>query len=130
VAVYVDTSALVKLVVAEPGSDALRAWLAAADRVLVASDVVRTELVRAVRRGVPDRAVQARTVLDSITLMTVTAATIEAAARLDPASLRTLDAVHLASAMALGDDLDGLLTYDERLADAARAHGVQPIAPA
>lgn len=127
---YLDTSALVKLVVAEAETDALLAWLLGADRRPVACDLVRTELLRAVRRTAPDRAVQARAVLDRLTLLTVTAATFEAAGRLDPPALRSLDAVHLASALAIGDELDAVVTYDDRLADAAHAHGLPVVAPA
>ena len=128
-AFYVDTSALVKLVVAEPETAALRSWLAAADRDLVASDLVRTELVRAVRRAVPDRARLARQVLESVTLVQITSAVFEAAGRLDPLELRSLDAVHLASALDLGDDLEGVVTYDERLAAAAAVNGVAVSSP-
>lgn len=85
--------------------------------------------MRAVRRSAPDRVVQARAVLDSITLVDVGTQTFEQAGRLDPALLRTLDAVHLAAAIELGDDLDGIVTYDERLAEAARFHGVPTSAP-
>ena len=126
---FLDTSALAKLVVAEPESDALRTWLLADDRGPVACDLARTELLRAVRRVAPDRAVRAREVLDRVTLLTVTSATFDAAGRLDPPALRTLDAVHLAAALVLGDDLDGLVSYDQRLADAARLHGVAVLAP-
>lgn len=126
---YLDTSALVKLVVTEAETPALRSWLVEAERSPVSSDLARTELLRAVRRAAPDRAVQARTVLDSITLLEVTTPIFEAAGRLNPTSLPTLDAVHLAAALALGDDLDSLVTYDDRLAAAARANGVATTAP-
>jgi hypothetical protein len=129
VAFYIDTSALVKLVVAESGTTALRSWMQAADRDLVASDLVRSELMRAVRRFVPDRALLAREVLDSITLIEVTTAIFAAAGRLDPPVLRSFDAIHLAAALDLDDDLDGLVTYDDRLADAATANGVAVVAP-
>jgi hypothetical protein len=129
VAHYLDTSALVKLVVAEEETPALRAWLAAADRVPVSCDLARTELVRVVRRAAPDHLVQARAVLDSITLLEVTAPTFEEAGRLDPTLLRSLDAIHLAAALSLGDDLDTIVTYDDRLARAARANGVATSAP-
>lgn len=129
-AYYLDTSALAKLVVAEVETGALRRWLSEADRVPVSCDLARTELLRAVRRAAPDRILDARAVLDSVTLTTMTAALLEEAGRLDPTSLRSLDAIHLASALNLGDDLEGLLTYDERLADAARRSGVTVIAPA
>lgn len=79
VAYYLDTSALVKLVVAEAETDALRAWLAAADRAPVSSDLARTELMRAVRRAASDRAVRARDVLDAVTLVEVSTAVCEEA---------------------------------------------------
>jgi predicted nucleic acid-binding protein len=129
VAFYVDTSALVKLVVAEAESPALRSWFGAEDRDLVASDLVRTELMRVVRRAAPDRALLARQVLESITLIAISTAVFDAAGRLDPVELRTLDAVHLAAALELGDDLEGVVTYDERLADAATAHGIVIVGP-
>jgi hypothetical protein len=130
VAHYLDTSALVKLVVAEAQTAALRAWLGEADRGPVAANLARTELLRAVRRVAPDRVLQARAVLDSITLTEVTAALFEQAARLDPTALGSLDAIHLAAALDLGDDLDGLVTYDDRLADAARLNGISVTTPA
>lgn len=73
---------------------------------------------------------QARTVLDSITLITVATTTFEEAGRLDPTVLRTLDAVHLAAALELGDDLESMVTYDDRLAHAARANGILVTSPA
>jgi predicted nucleic acid-binding protein len=130
VAYYVDTSALVKLVVAETETEALRTWIGRERGDLVACDFTRAELMRAVRRSAPDRVGQARAVLDSITLIDLTSETFEAAGRLDPAVLRTLDAIHLVVALELGDDLDGLVAYDERLADAARGHGITVLAPA
>lgn len=128
-AFYIDTSALVKLVVAEAETDALRSWLAAASRDPVACDLARTELLRAVRRAAPDRVVDARAVLEAVTLVEVTTAIFEEAGRVDPAVLRTLDAVHLAAALDLGDDLDGLVTYDERLAAASEANGIAVTSP-
>lgn len=126
---YLDTSALVKLVVAEAESEALRTWIGTGSPTLVSSDFARTELLRAVRRVAADRAVQARAVLDSVTLIAVRTATFEAAGQLDPEILRTLDAIHLAIALELGDDLDGVVTYDERLADAAQSHGIAVVTP-
>ncbi|MDO8389052.1 MAG: type II toxin-antitoxin system VapC family toxin [Actinomycetota bacterium] len=128
-AYYVDTSALTKLVVAEPETKALRAWFAAADRQPVASDLTRTELLRAVRRAAPGRMVHARAVLDSLVLLQATTDTFEAAALLDPTLLRTLDAIHLATALTLGDELEGLVAYDDRLAHAAQALGILVLHP-
>lgn len=126
---YLDTSALVKLVVAEPETFALRDWLLSAERHPVSCDLTRTELLRAVRRAVPERAAQARAVLASITLIQIPGSTYDSAGRLDPTILRSLDAVHLAAALALGDELDSVVTYDDRLAEAARLNGVQVTSP-
>jgi uncharacterized protein len=127
---YLDTSALVKLVVAEAETEALRAWIDEADDELVSSDLARTELLRAVRRAAPDRLVRAREVLDAVTLIDVTTAIFEGAARIDPPALRTLDAIHLAVALDLGDDLRSFVTYDDRLSDAATSNGVVTVRPA
>jgi predicted nucleic acid-binding protein len=128
-AYYLDTSALVKFVVAEPESGALREWASAPNRRVVSSDLARTELVRAVRRASPHLAARARAVLDSLVLLRVTAETFEGAGRIDPPSLRSLDVLHLAGALGLGDELDGLVTYDDRLGEAAAALGIPVLAP-
>ena len=126
---YLDTSALVKLVVAEDETAALRAWLGAEERLPVACDLSRAELMRAVRRAGPDRVVRAREVLDSIALLDLPTPLFEDAGRLDPTMLRTLDAIHLAAALDLGDDLQAIVTYDDRLAEAARSNGVAVLSP-
>ncbi len=127
---YLDTSALVKLVVAEPETVALREWLADAERLPVSCDLTRTELTRAARRLIPDRLLDARAVLDAVTLLELTPAVFEQAGRLDPAIKCSPCAIHLAAALMLGDDLEGLVTYDDRMADAARANGIAVVAPA
>lgn len=127
---YLDTSALVKLVVAEPETVALREWLADAERLPVSCDLTRTELTRAARRLIPDRLLDARAVLDAVTLLELTPAVFEQAGRLDPAITCSPCAIHLAAALMLGDDLEGLVTYDDRMADAARANGIAVVAPA
>ncbi len=126
---YLDTSAFVKLVVAEEDSAALRAWALDPGVRLVASDLLRTEALRAARRHSPAALLQTRALLEAMTLMVVTANVCERAAELDPMILRNLDALHLASALALGDDLQAVVTYDDRLAQACAAHGVPVIAP-
>lgn len=128
-AFYLDTSAAVELVVAEVGSSALRTWLVKATVPIVSSDLLRTELLRATRRGAPDQMQQARAVLDSVVLITLSTALFERAGDLEPERLRTLDALHLAAALDLGDDLDGIITYDDRLSSAATALGISVIAP-
>lgn len=127
-AFYADTSALVKLVMLEPETPAMLSWIAAEDPSLASSDLTRTEL-RAVRRARADRAVEARAVLGTLALIQAPTHLFETAGRLDPPGLRTLDALHPATALELGDDLEGLVAYDDRLAEAARAHGIAVIAP-
>lgn len=128
---YADTSALAKLVVPEAETEALRTWIMRAAVELASSDLARTELIRAVRRADVDAAAaeRARDVLARITLISATAEVFDRAGLLDPESLRSLDAVHLASALALGDSLEGIVTYDERLAAAAHAAGIAVLAP-
>ena len=128
-AFYVDTSAAVKLVVAERGSSALTRWSVEHERELLSSDLLRTELLRAVRRGAPAEMERARAVLDSLTLVTMPTSTFERAAELEPDLLRSLDALHLAAALELGDELDGLVAYDERLSEAAKRYGITVVAP-
>ena len=126
---YLDTSAAAKLVVAEPESAALRHYVTRRGRTLFTSDLTRTELVRAVRRVDPTLAVAARDVLDAVTITTMSTDTFERAALLEPVTMRSLDALHLAAALALGDDLGAVITYDDRLAEAARAAGLHTVAP-
>lgn len=128
-AFYLDTSAAVKLVVAERGSTALLRWVAERQDRIVSSDLLRTELLRATRRGAPAQMERARAVLESIMVMTLVSSIFERAGELEPDLLRSLDALHLAAALDLGDDLEGIVTYDERLAEAAHNYGVPVVAP-
>ncbi|MXY77172.1 MAG: type II toxin-antitoxin system VapC family toxin [Acidimicrobiia bacterium] len=126
---YLDTSAAVKLVFAEPESAAMRRWsVGAGDRVL-SSDLLRTELLRVTRRVDPEHLGQARALLDSLVLLSLSASVCERAAVLEPVMLRSLDALHMAAALELGDDLEGVVTYDRRLGEGARAVGVRVVAP-
>ncbi len=126
---YLDTSAAVKLVLSEPSSRAMVAWARGNAERVVSCDLLRTELLRATRRGAPDHMPRARAILDSITLLSLPSTTFERAAELEPAVLRSLDSVHLAAALELGDELDGMVTYDDGLAAAAALHGVTVVAP-
>ncbi len=126
---YLDTSALVKLVLVESESSALRGWLTATDGQPTSSDLSRTELIRAVRRKDGRLVATALKVLEAIDLQTIDRGTFESAAALDPVPLRTLDAIHLAAALNLGDDLESIVTYDDRLAEAARANDIPVVAP-
>ncbi|MEY8015701.1 type II toxin-antitoxin system VapC family toxin [Mycobacterium servetii] len=128
---YLDTPALVKLVVAERESAALKVYLRAvsADTLFTAA-LARTELVRAVA-GAGARAVtQARRILDGLDTVNITPGLLDAAADLRPSSLRSLDAVHLAAARRAGTELRVLLTYDNRMEAAAADLGMAVEAPA
>jgi len=129
VAYYVDTAALVKMIIYEHETRALSDWLVQQDEPLVSCDLVRAEIVRATRRRHSDRVVRARQVLEALVLTRLTPAILDHAGRLDPIGLTTLDAVHLAAALDLGDDLSGLVTYADSLASAAAENGVPVIAP-
>lgn len=129
---YVDSSAIVKLVVSEPESDALRACLEGVQ--LATSEIALTEVPRAahLRTGASDVFDQAEAVLRRFDLVELDEELHRAAARRPPRELRTLDAIHLVSALRLGDRLRAVVVYDRRLADAARAAGLtvdQPGAP-
>ena len=124
-----DTSAAVKLVVIEPGTTALRRWLTARDGQIASSDLLRTDLLRATRRAAPEQMVQARAVLDSLILVTLPSAVFDRAAMIEPDLLRSLDSLHLAAALELGDELEGIVTYDHRLAAGAQRLGIPIVAP-
>lgn len=128
-AVYLDTSAAVKLVVEESGSTALRRWLGSLEEEVVSSDLLRVELLRTTRRAAPQQMVRARDVLDSVILLKLSTDICERAATLEPAVLRSLDALHVAAAMELGDELTSLVTYDERMAEGAGLLGIGVVAP-
>ncbi|MXW58711.1 MAG: type II toxin-antitoxin system VapC family toxin [Acidimicrobiia bacterium] len=128
-AFYVDTSALVKLVAAEPETPAFQSWRAQQHPDLVAGDLVRTELLRAARRLTPAHVQAATEVLASVRLTRLGERVFEQAGFLDPPSLRSLDAIHLASALNLGRDLEGMVTYDSRLAEAAHQNAIPVISP-
>jgi predicted nucleic acid-binding protein len=118
----------VKLIVPEPESEALEAALA--DRVLVSSEVVEVEVLRAARRAGPEAERLVDLNLAQVSLVPLGARIRRAAGTLAPASLRTLDAIHLATALALSDLLDALIGYDGRLLAAARDRGVAVLSPA
>ena len=122
---YLDTSALVKLVVTERESTALKAYLRAIDAdTLFTAALARTELVRAVAGAGVRVVAQARLILDELDTINLTRDLLDAAADLRPARLRTLDAIHLAAAQRAGTELRALLTYDSRIAAAAADLGM------
>lgn len=95
----------------------------------MASAVVEIEVVRAVRRAVPELLAQAQGVVSQIAVVEPTDSIRARAALLDPVTLRSLDALHLATALELRDELGGLVTYDARMAAAAETLGLEILAP-
>lgn len=126
--VYLDASAAVKLLVVESESTALAEYLAH-PRVRMSSRVLGVEVLRSVRRLRPDSEDQARQLLAVMELVDLDPEIAARAGVLGPAGLRSLDAIHLASALSLGSELDAFVTYDARQADAARAAGLEVVSP-
>jgi hypothetical protein len=127
-AVYVDASALAKLIIDEPEGDDLRAFLAPI-ACQATSMVGRIEAERTVARRAPGRLAHVAGLLDDLMIVGLEPEIAAAAATIGPPTLRTLDAIHLASAAALGADLEAFVTYDRRLAEAARALGMRVASP-
>lgn len=123
---FLDASAIVKLVLHEPESQALIDFLDTRTGV-EASELSIAEVGRAVRRFVPD--LDAIEALDGIVLHKVTPDVLRLAARLAPPGMRTLDAIHLASALTPASGDVQMVTYDARLAEAARANGLRVVQP-
>jgi predicted nucleic acid-binding protein len=125
--VYLDSSAFVKLVLPEPETPALAAVLQSVAR-LVSSEILEVEALRATRRGGGEIAT-ARIQLAAVRLLPLSGAIRARACVLDPPAVRSLDAIHLATALSLGARLSGLYTYDERMLLAAREAGLDAHAP-
>jgi predicted nucleic acid-binding protein len=128
---YLDTSAAMKLLRIEPETEALVQWhraIAAGPHRIVSSDLIRTELMLAAASfGVS--ATDVRQLIQALSLLRVTSALCEGAGRLTGLGLRSLDALHLASAMSLLESLDAVVTYDTRFARAARGLGLAVESP-
>jgi predicted nucleic acid-binding protein len=128
VATYLDSSAIVKLAVREPESLALRRYLRRR-QPLVSSALARTEVLRALLQAGDEAVARGRSVLERLDLVRVNDRILNAAGALRPPALRSLDAIHLATASELGDELGALVTYDDRMADAARQAGYRIVRP-
>jgi uncharacterized protein len=130
VTLYVDTSALVKLVRPERESPSVHALLGA-DPSPISSALARLELERALRRqGLwPEAQARCEAIFARLSLTPIDAPVLELARSLEPADLRSLDAIHLASALSL-PARPQVLTYDVRLAEACRNHALTVLSPA
>ena len=125
---YIDASAIVKLVLTEPESDEMARWYVESDRVST-SLVGIVETRRAVARR-PHDSVHLERVVSGIEVIGVTVRIGERAAAIAPPMVRTLDAIHLATAISIGTSLTSFVTYDDRLAEAARTLGLPVVSPA
>ena len=121
-ATYLDSSAIVKLAVRERESLALRRYLRRR-QPLVSSALVRTEVLRALLPAGEEAVARGRNVLQRLDLVRLNGRILDTAGVLLPPELRSLDAIHLATARELGDDLRVIVTYDDRMAAAAKQLG-------
>ncbi|HEV8682308.1 MAG TPA: type II toxin-antitoxin system VapC family toxin [Actinomycetota bacterium] len=126
---YLDSSAIMKLVVPESETKALRDLLRTWPE-RVSSVIARIEVERVARRIGGGTVRRALTVLSRVALVELDDELVHAAAAIEPTDLRTLDAIHVATALSLGEDLGAMCAYDARLADAAAATGAKVVAPA
>jgi uncharacterized protein len=127
---YADTSAVIKLLVEESHSKAFAAFYDAhADAEWVSSALLRVELTRAVTRAMPTLLPDARDLLLAFSFVAIDDDVVEAAMNEPDRGLRSLDAIHLATARVLGEDLDAIVSYDDRLLKAATDAGLATASP-
>lgn len=126
---YLDASAIVKLIVREPESEVLERWLGEGRQEIVSCALVRTEVVRAAAPWGPEAILRARRLLDRLDLIVLDDELLDLAGELvEP--LRSLDAIHVAAALELGEELEAFVTYDRQMTRAAEALGLTVVAPA
>jgi predicted nucleic acid-binding protein len=128
--IYLDSAAVVKLVHAEAESAALRGWLdERAETVWISSVLVEIESFRALARHAPDAVSRLPAVLDLIELIPLDPPSRILARTVRPATVRSLDAIHLGTALHARQTLTSFVTYDKRLLDAAIAAGLPADSP-
>lgn len=128
--IYLDTSAFLKLVWRETERSALESFLASHEEPRVSSTLLVVEARRAALRLDPTALPSVDLMLTRIGQITIGPAIVEAASRLPQSHLRSLDAIHLATALHLGPDLTAFVSYDKRLVSAAQAERLPILAPA
>ena len=129
--IYLDSSALLKLLFDEDESEALAQWLIArADVPKISSELSKIEVVRACRRIDEDAVPGARRLLAGLDLVPISGETVERAELVGDPMVRSLDAIHLASALTLRSHLSAFVTYDRRLWEAAEAEELAVVVPA
>lgn len=128
--IYLDSSALLKLLYDEAESHELADWLAArAGTPIVSSELAKVEVIRACGRIDPATLPEATVLLASLDLIPLSGTVIDEAANVGATTLRSLDALHLASALAIQAQLTAFVAYDRRLGDAAATAGLELLAP-
>lgn len=131
--IYLDTSALTKLLIDEPETPALRTWLA--ERLkpgdsAATSVIGRIELLRViVRQGDSEHMERARFLLEGLDLLPLSDAVVALAETIGPSTLRSLDAIHLAAAKQIERELSAFVTYDHRLLEGCGQVGLPAVAP-
>jgi len=126
--VYLDTSAFVKLITPEAETGALQRYLVSRS-LRVSSALLRAEALRAAMRVSMQHVAKVRGQLPKVALVDISRELLDLAGSLPPTGLRSLDAIHIASALSLGDDLGDVVTYDGRMISAALAHGLNIASP-
>jgi uncharacterized protein len=129
--IYLDSSAIVKLALAEPESDALSGYLAERQgQALVSSTLHRAEVLRAIWRSEPGALPRAQRIIRRISLVSLSHDLLDNAATQAPASLGTNAAIHLVSALIIKRDLTGFVSYDHQRLDASEVAGLPVVSPA
>lgn len=128
--IYFDTSALMKLILIEEETPALEAWLDEhADQRWATSELTRVELLRGVMRREPTMLLQAQQLISRMIRIPLVDGILQFAATCQPPVLRSLDAIHLASALEYRKDIDWMLVYDKRLLEVANLNGINVASP-
>lgn len=126
---YLDTSAFVKLVIMEPRTNELLAWIKTEQPTFVSSDLLAVEAIRTARRHSPEALTTVRERLAAVTRIRLSPDICDRAAHMDPGVMRSLDALHLATARALGSQMKSVVTYDARMIESCALVGVDVTSP-
>lgn len=127
---YLDSSGAAKFVVEEAESAALDAWVESQQVSFTTSLLTRVELLRFASRYGASAIAEVDDFWSLLDVTPFSEQVAEHAGQLNPVTLRSLDAIHLATALNLGDGIAGVVTYDHRLAEACLVHGLEVVAPA
>jgi len=127
---YLDASAFVKLIRSEPESDVLSELVGRDWQLMGSSEILAIEVSRAARRAGGDAPARAARLLRAVALVPLTSELCTQACLVGPSELRSLDAIHLATALSVRERLGAIFTYDKRLAQASADAGLRVLAPA